>query len=137
MALAELHAWALQRRWGRTRRDQLTRHVGRYVVHYADQRLCERWAELMDEARVRGRPIGAADAWIAATALVQNLPLVTHNPNNYASVALPEDHHRDATMRAGCVWDGARARSVNLVGQRGQCFRLNYPRQDSNLRPPV
>ncbi|HEV3256436.1 MAG TPA: PIN domain-containing protein, partial [Gemmataceae bacterium] len=68
MTLAELHAWALQRRWGRARRDQLTRHVGRYAVHYADHRLCERWAEVMDQARLKGRPIGVADTWIAATA---------------------------------------------------------------------
>jgi predicted nucleic acid-binding protein len=31
----------------------------------------------------KGRPIGAVDAWIAATALVLPAPLVTNNPKDY------------------------------------------------------
>lgn len=36
--------------------------------------------------KVSGRPIGPADAWIAATALFLSAPLVTHNPADYGGV---------------------------------------------------
>jgi predicted nucleic acid-binding protein len=41
----------------------------------------------MDGARRQGRPIQTADAWIAATALHLGVPLVTHNPADYAGVS--------------------------------------------------
>ncbi len=40
MTLAELHAWALERRWGPARRAELARHLGQYEVYYADDALC-------------------------------------------------------------------------------------------------
>jgi len=33
-----------------------------------------------------GKPLSATDAWIAATALVQGIPLVTHHPQEYDGV---------------------------------------------------
>jgi predicted nucleic acid-binding protein len=86
MTLAELHAWAFQHRWGQTRRDRMTRHLGRYTVHHSDEFLCEVWADVDDQARRHGRPIDCGDAWIAATALTLRVPLVTHNPSDYAGV---------------------------------------------------
>jgi len=38
-------------------------------------------------ARRQGRRIEVADAWIAATALLFDLPLVTHNPIDFTGVA--------------------------------------------------
>ncbi len=87
MTLAELHAWMLQRRWGLANRRLFSHHLRRYAIHYADQMLCERWAEVMNQTIMAGRPIGVAHAWIAATALVQNLPLVTHNRKDFEKVA--------------------------------------------------
>jgi tRNA(fMet)-specific endonuclease VapC len=40
----------------------------------------------MNEARRQGRPLQAADAWIAATALIQDIPLVTHNRRHYDGI---------------------------------------------------
>jgi tRNA(fMet)-specific endonuclease VapC len=37
------------------------------------------WAEVTVAAQSRGRRIECADAWIAATALRHDVPLVTHN----------------------------------------------------------
>jgi tRNA(fMet)-specific endonuclease VapC len=34
----------------------------------------------------KGRPIGFADAWIAATALNLNIPLVSHNAKDYEAI---------------------------------------------------
>src|SRR5437762_2393553 len=70
MTLAELRAWPLIRNWGPANQERLARHLNRFLVYYADEALCERWAEVSAQARKKGRPIDVADAWIAATALV-------------------------------------------------------------------
>ena len=36
---------------------------------------------------VLGRPISAADAWIAATSLLLNAPLIRHNKNHFIGVS--------------------------------------------------
>ena len=40
MTLAQLHAWALERRWGPGRRAELARHLEQYEVYYADEAVC-------------------------------------------------------------------------------------------------
>jgi predicted nucleic acid-binding protein len=86
MTLAELRSWMRHRNWGTARGQRLERYLQRYQVVYATDALCEYWAEATDSARRKGRPVGAADAWIAATALLQNVPLVTHNRIHYVGV---------------------------------------------------
>ena len=49
--------------------------------------LCTRWAEVTVGAQANGYRIECADAWIAATALLHDLPLVTHNRGDYRGVA--------------------------------------------------
>lgn len=41
----------------------------------------------MDGGRRGGRPVAAADAWVAATALYRGVPLVTHNRADFTGVA--------------------------------------------------
>jgi tRNA(fMet)-specific endonuclease VapC len=48
--------------------------------------LCRKWAEVMVAAQAVGRRIECADAWIAATALIYDAPLVTHNRSDYLGV---------------------------------------------------
>ena len=95
ITVAELDRWALQHRWGPARLERLAAFLEQFVIVLADRALCHTWAEVMDGARRRGRPIGTADAWIAATALARGVPLVTNNRRDYASVAaldiLPEE----------------------------------------------
>jgi len=86
MTVAELDRWALSRDWGPTRIAALERYLRRFVLQPFDRDLCRRWAEVMDGARRQGRPIQTADAWIAATALLLGVPLVTHNPSDYGGV---------------------------------------------------
>jgi hypothetical protein len=45
------------------------------------------WAGVMVAARANGRRIEAADAWIAATALLYGAALVTHNPKDYLDLS--------------------------------------------------
>lgn len=86
MTLAELDLWALRHSWGLARKARMEQHLHRYVIHPYDRALCLKWAEATDSARRNGRPIQAADAWVAATALLVSAPLVTHNPADYAGV---------------------------------------------------
>jgi predicted nucleic acid-binding protein len=86
MTLAELDAWADQRNWGERRRERLERFLAKFAPHFPDRRLCRIWGAVTTTCRLTGRPIGPADAWIAATALFLSAPLVTHNPFDYASV---------------------------------------------------
>ena len=44
------------------------------------------WAEIAHVCEKNGRRIQTADCWIAATAVYYNIPLVTHNAKDYASV---------------------------------------------------
>ena len=48
--------------------------------------LCRKWAEVTVAAQAAGRRIECADAWIAATALLYAVPLVTHNRSDYLGV---------------------------------------------------
>ena len=55
-------------------------------MYYADDALCRLWGEVWMRARRKGRPIEVADGWIAATALALDVPLLTHNPGDFAGV---------------------------------------------------
>jgi predicted nucleic acid-binding protein len=48
--------------------------------------LVVKWAMVMVAAQSLGRRIDVADAWIAATALLYDAPLVTNNPGDYQGV---------------------------------------------------
>lgn len=86
MTVAELDLWARRYHWGAARKRQMDVHLRRFAMYPFDRALCLRWAEVTDSARRNGRPIQTADAWIAATALLASVPLVTHNPADYAGV---------------------------------------------------
>lgn len=86
MTLAELRLWTLHRRWGTVSWQRLERHLQGYDVFYADAALCLLWAEIVAATWRKGNRIETADAWQAATALALDVPLVTHNPADYAAV---------------------------------------------------
>ena len=86
MTLAELDFWALRRNWGERRREQMDRHLKKFLLHPYDRQLCREWAHVTDMAMRNGKPVATADAWIAATALLHGIPLVTNNPADYSGV---------------------------------------------------
>ena len=86
MTLAELERWTLARNWGSRKRQHLMKYLRRYVVHSTSPLLCRKWAEVVDGARRRGRPIATSDAWVAATAVLLDVPLLTHNSADFESV---------------------------------------------------
>jgi tRNA(fMet)-specific endonuclease VapC len=86
MTLAELRRWGILHAWGQRRRAALEAHLQRFVVDWPDDALCTKWAEVMVETQRGGRRMGIADAWQAATALVNAMPLVTHNRADFLAV---------------------------------------------------
>ena len=86
MTLAELRQWSLLKNWGERRRQELKIFLEDYAVIQSDDRLCTKWAEVTRSAIRNGLPIDTADAWVAATALLHGMPLVTHNRNHYVGV---------------------------------------------------
>ena len=87
MTVAELDRWSIQYRWGPARTAQLAAFLEQFILSLPDRALCRTWAEVVDGARQQGRPIATADAWIAATAVALDLPLLTHNTADYAGVS--------------------------------------------------
>lgn len=86
MTVAELQLWAIQARWGDARKWSLQSYMKSFAVLPYNASLCRIWAEVMASTRAQGRPIQTADAWIAATALLFDLPLVTHNRSDFLAV---------------------------------------------------
>ena len=86
MSLAELDRWAIQSKWNEARQRWLRLYLERFVVLPYNRALCAKWAEVTVAAQSRGRRIECADAWIASTALLYGVPLVTHNRSNYLGV---------------------------------------------------
>lgn len=86
MTIAEVERWAIQSRWGAQRIHWLHLHLARFTVVPSSPDLCKKWAEVTVGAQMAGRRIECADAWIAATALLYGVPLVTHNHRHYGGV---------------------------------------------------
>ena len=84
MTVAEMRFGMLNRQWGEARQQALLSFLGKHFVrHGATERVCEAWAELAWDAKQQGRKLGTADAWIAATAVGLNVPLMTHNAKDF------------------------------------------------------
>jgi tRNA(fMet)-specific endonuclease VapC len=86
MTVAELYQWAYIRNWGKQKLTRLEEQLRAYVIVPYDNELCKQWATVCVERQRLGRPISVQDAWIAATALRNGCPLVTHNRNDFANI---------------------------------------------------
>ena len=86
MTVAEIDRWMLQYRWGNQRVQLLRTFLQRFTVVPSSPDFCRKWAEVMVAAQAAGRRIESADAWIAATAMLHDAPLLTNNRNDYLCV---------------------------------------------------
>ena len=86
MTLAEMRQGALDANWGPRKCAVLEAYLADFSILHSDNLLCSTWAAVRNESTQKGRPIGGADAWIAATALVLSAPLVTNNPKDYRHI---------------------------------------------------
>ncbi len=86
MTLAELRRWEIQNNWGVKRIEKTNNFLDDFAIIYADEKLCEIWAEIKSGAHKKGRPIETADAWVASVALMFDVPLVTHNRRHFENI---------------------------------------------------
>jgi len=86
MTEAELEQWVLLANWSTQRTARLRMFMERFAIVPSSRDLVLKWAEVMVAGRRSGRPVENADAWIAATALRYEAPLLTHNKSDYLAV---------------------------------------------------
>ena len=84
MTVGELYEGAYRQRWGKPKMAALAAQVRNYLVIPYSRRTCELWGRIRAERK--RQPVSVDDAWIAATALSHDRPLVTHNPEHFAGI---------------------------------------------------
>lgn len=86
MTIAELEQWALLKNWDGKKIEWMRLYLRRFTVVPSSGDLAIQWARAMVSARSKGRRIESADAWVAATALLYDAPLLTHNKADFVGV---------------------------------------------------
>jgi tRNA(fMet)-specific endonuclease VapC len=81
--VAEMRFGALRKNWGATRRATLESFLSDYTTVYPNDVICTLWAKVTAFAEFQGRHVTTDDAWIAATAMAMDIPLVTHNKKDF------------------------------------------------------
>ncbi len=86
ITLAEVEFGMELRNWSADRRQKMRLFLDRFTPFSPDQETARIWAQVRAGCQRKGRPIGFADAWIAATAIQLNIPLVSHNAKDYSAI---------------------------------------------------
>ncbi len=86
MTVAELDLWALKANWGQKRKDLLEAYLHHFVIVPFTRSLSRQWAEVKFAMSKAGKPLDDSDARIAATALLYDIPIVTHNRKDFEGV---------------------------------------------------
>ncbi len=86
ITLAELYAWTKRRAAPPKRMDGLRQMLTDLNVLDVTRDVAEKYGQLQAELLDIGRPAPGMDLMIAATALVYDLTLVTHNTQDFANI---------------------------------------------------
>ena len=84
--LGEVERWTVERGWPLERGAWMHMYLERYTVVPSSPDLCRRWAEVLAAGEQMGQPVAYGDAWIAATALLYRVPLLTHSAERYRTI---------------------------------------------------
>jgi tRNA(fMet)-specific endonuclease VapC len=84
MTVAELFQGASRAGWGTKQIERLESRMASYVLVPSRNAMSKRWGEVRFIRRAQ--PIWPEDTWIAATALQEDWPLVTHNARNFHGI---------------------------------------------------
>jgi predicted nucleic acid-binding protein len=88
--VAEVECWTVERAWTPERCAWMHLYLERYTAVPSSPDLCRRWAEVLAAGEERGQPVTYGNAWIAATALLYRVPLLTHNLERYRGIPAVE-----------------------------------------------
>ncbi len=69
-----------------TRTNHFRDFLAQFEVVWSNRRICLGWAQVMENCRKKGLTIHPSDAWIAATALILECPLLTNNARHFAAI---------------------------------------------------
>lgn len=86
ITLGESLAGAALGGWGVPRQRNLQIALAEYTVLESNRLVAEHFATINAFLRLEGRPPTSNDAWIAATALAYELPLVSHNRRHFDGI---------------------------------------------------
>jgi predicted nucleic acid-binding protein len=86
ISVAELLAWAGRAASPKARIDSVRALLQIVEILHVDVAVSERWGAIRAHQLDAGRPSPAMDLLIAATALVHDLTLVTHNTKDYQAI---------------------------------------------------
>jgi|SRR5215467_11583685 len=85
MTHAEIERGMWLANWGKKKRDEMEEFLtARFPIIHTNDAICRKWAEITS---IKERPMAPADAWIAATAIVYRVPLITHNRKHFEGIA--------------------------------------------------
>ena len=84
MTVGELFEGAYRKSWSDKRFSELREHMMSYVVIPFSASMLEIYGQI--RAARKHQPIAVDDAFIAATAIANDCPLVTHNPRDFANI---------------------------------------------------
>lgn len=126
--MAEMRQGALDANWGQRKWDLLEAYLADFSVLNSDNLLCSTWAQVRNESARKGRQMSAADARIAASALVLSAPLVTNNPKRLPPFGQPPTRFRGRLNRRHSEADRGRPGDrSSVVAQRLAIAGENSP----------
>jgi len=87
MTCAEIERGMRQADWGEHRKNEMRDFIAdKFTVISSNDPICIKWGDILVLQLKKGRPISFADAWIAATALVYKIPIITHNRKHFETI---------------------------------------------------
>jgi len=86
VTLAELYTWVSRKSAPPRHRDALLALASDVTILDVDHDVAQKFGEIRAQLLDRGEPVAGMDLLIAATALVHELTLVTHNTRHFAEV---------------------------------------------------
>jgi tRNA(fMet)-specific endonuclease VapC len=84
MTIAEIHEGVFRSNWGEHKKQKLVNSLRQFVVLPFTIGVCEIWGRIRAERKQQ--PISVGDAWIAATAIAYELPLLTNNLKHFQDI---------------------------------------------------
>ncbi len=86
ITVGELYFGAEKAQWGEAKRKQLETTLRNFVIIPYDHEIARCYGRVVAERQRAGKPIAPNDAWIAACTVRHGVPLVTHNPKDFAAI---------------------------------------------------